>query len=194
VKREPIQGQAGKILLGGLLGLGLAIATAWLSAWPVQMGDDTPRLRVAFRSAHRQTRLCRPPTTAELAGVPAHMRRKELCQAWEIPYRLRIAVDEQTLADHELKGGGMRGDRPVFVEEEFPLVPGVHRVAVAFTPQPPELPAEAAGWRPADRERFVAEGRQAPAWTIHRPITFTPGRVVMLSLGQPSEFIVTGEQ
>ena len=73
-------------------------------------------------------------TPEELAARPVHMRQARECVTTALTYELTTSVDGQVLASTRVRPAGLRGDRPLSVEEEFAVTPGEHAVAVRFAP------------------------------------------------------------
>ena len=73
------------------------------------------------------------PTEAELANLPLHMRRTEICDGELAPFRLVVELDGAAVVDRIVRPAGARADRPVYVLDELKVAPGPHRVAVVFS-------------------------------------------------------------
>ena len=82
-------------------------------------------------------------TPEELAGVPAHMRQTRVCVGGPATYRLQVQLDEHVIADEIVHGGGLRGDRPIYVFRETLVTPGERVITVRFTRQEAGPPAPA---------------------------------------------------
>jgi hypothetical protein len=50
---------------------------------------------------------------------------------------LTAAVDGQIIARKRVRSPGLRGDRPLSIEEDFDIRPGEHAVTVTFSPETP---------------------------------------------------------
>ena len=112
------------------------LATAglgWLSRAPYDPpGGDHAMLRLSWRLRGERVETCRTRTEAELAALPAHMRTPEVCEARLLRYRLVQQVDDAAPDTVTVIPGGARGDRPLFVLRETPLLPGPRRVRVTL--------------------------------------------------------------
>ena len=64
------------------------------------------------------------PSPEELAARPVHMRRTRECVSEALVYDLTAAVDGLIVARKRLHAPGLRGDRPLSVEEELEIRPG----------------------------------------------------------------------
>lgn len=122
-------------LLGALLAVAVTAGIAALSRVPFEAEDDGAVLRLSWRTRSERVQSCRRLSPEELAELPEHMRRTEVCEGRVLPYTLTVAVDGRTLVDDTVRGGGARGDRPIFVLRELPLAPGEHDVRVSFVRQ-----------------------------------------------------------
>ena len=146
-------------IVGGVTALGAAALLAALSRAPLAAyPDDAPVLRLAWSVRPERIEHCRTLTDVELADVPAHMRQRVQCEGRSANYRLRVAVDGVGRLDTLVTGGGVRGDRPVYVFRELPLPAGEHQLAVDFERE--ALPGE------AGRDADSTEETAAPADTL----------------------------
>jgi len=120
-----------------LMGTGVAIAA---TALLVTLSNVTTRVaasedalvRLSWREVGERTRECRPPTEAELAGLPEHMRMDEVCEGRLAAWRLEVRVDGEMRVEREVRPSGAREDRPTYVFEELPVGPGPHELEVDF--------------------------------------------------------------
>ncbi|HEX7091319.1 MAG TPA: hypothetical protein VF192_14350 [Longimicrobiales bacterium] len=113
-------------------GMALAALAALSRAPYREPGADEAVLRLSWRVRGIRVQECRSLTPEELAALPPHMRRPEVCEGRIAPYRLRVRVDGRVLADTLVHAAGAREDRPVYVFREFRVLPGVHRVDLRF--------------------------------------------------------------
>lgn len=112
----------------------LLAGTAWLSQVPAGASPAHGAVRLAWRLPGQSWLDCRELSQAEIARLPAHMRKTRDCRTIHLRYRLRAWVDGEVRVDREVAPLGARGDRPLFVDEDLPAAPGDHRVQVEFTP------------------------------------------------------------
>jgi hypothetical protein len=89
------------------------------------------------------------------------MRQARECASEVLTYALTASVDGRVVARTIVAPAGLRGDRPLLVEEEVDVAPGEHAVSVDFRP------------------RDAASGGVALA--LERRLTFAPGRVVLIT-------------
>jgi ferredoxin len=131
------------------------------SRWPQGTAPDHAVLRLGWRLAGQVLERCRDLTVDELAARPVHMRRPRECVTEVLTYDLTAVVDGEIIARKRVRPPGLRGDRPLSVEEEFDIRPGEHTVTVTFSPASPESGGKV----------LVFDG----------PLRFERGRVVLIS-------------
>jgi len=134
------------------LSIALLAVVAAASGWPQGADADRAALRLGWRLAGQARERCRDLTPEELAARPVHMRRPRECVSEPLAYELTATVDGQLIARKRVRPAGLRGDRPLSVEEEFDVPPGVHAVTVTFTPD--DGPANATALRLDETLRF----------------------------------------
>jgi hypothetical protein len=118
----------GVLLAGATVG-----ALASLSELPFRAeAGEMGLIRLSWRARGELVRECRRLTPDELADVPLHMRREEVCERRILPYRLRVTVDGVPRIDAVVRAGGAHEDRPLFVFAELPVGPGRHHVRLTF--------------------------------------------------------------
>ncbi len=64
--------------------------------------------------------------------LPIHMRNPDACAGALPEYHLRLWIDGELRVDEVVRGGGIRGDRPLTVYRGLPLTPGERQVRVEF--------------------------------------------------------------
>jgi hypothetical protein len=89
-------------------------------------------LRLAFRTPGEFVEACRRPSEEELARLPVHMRRDEICEGRLLPRRLVVRLDGAVVVDDTVQAPGARGDRPLSVFREIPLAPGRYALEVVW--------------------------------------------------------------
>lgn len=122
--------------LAALVAAGAMLALAALSQLPYTppaAGDAV--LRLSWRTRGERVEECRRLSPEEIAALPAHMRREEVCEGRLLPSHLRVEVDGRVLVDDSVRAAGARGDRPLYVFREIPLAPGAHALEVRFARQ-----------------------------------------------------------
>jgi len=170
---------AGVIAVGALAGLGALSQLSYPSRVPEQ---SVIRLTWRVRS-HRQE-ACRRLTPEELAALPPHMRREEVCEGRLLPYHLRVVLDGRTILEEEVRPAGVRADRPLYVYHEIPVAPGEQRLEVEFVRED----VLRAGTRGGDQrptgtiESEAERGRESPAvLRFERRLMLAAGQVTLLT-------------
>lgn len=147
-----------------------AVTLAIVAGSHVTISRDTDTegvLRLAWRARPDRVEDCRPQSEEALAGLPAHMRQTMICEGASATYRLQVQVDGQVVLDEQVRGGGLRHDRPIYVFREIRVAQGDRTVAVRFVRL-----AETAQPQP---------GGVPPSLALERTLRFAPGRVVLSS-------------
>ncbi len=172
-------------LLGGAFGLAATAGLVGLSRvpWTEHPGEHA-ELRLAWRLRSERVRACRRLTAAELARLPAHMRREEVCEGGLRPYRLEVWVDDRPVADDTIRAAGAHADRPLFVLREFELTPGRHDARIRFTPLGPAAPQTVAVAR--ERESPLA----APPLVFTAPLVLAPRQVALITYDEELRALV----
>lgn len=152
-------------------------------------------LRLSWRAIGERIERCRQATAAELEGVPAHMRQPLICEGARVaPYELRVSVDGHVVHDALAPGTGVAGDRPIYVLQEFELVPGPHRIEVRFRRRPEAEPAavprtEEAG-AASEHEREVRRRTIPSPLVLDTAMVIRPGGVVLVTYSAESHTLV----
>lgn len=120
---------------------------------------ETAALRFAWRADHEPVQHCRTPSAEELARLPVHMRRREICERRLPTSRLAVAVDGEMRLDVAVEPVGAERDRPAVVLREIRIAPGTHRVRVEFS----------------------AEGGAGPPRRLAADVTLAPREVVLVT-------------
>ncbi len=93
---------------------------------------DDAVVRTAWRYRGGRVETCRTLTPEELAELPAHMRREQVCEVRAVPYELTVRIDDVEVVRDTVRSSGARADRPLYVNRDLPVSPGRHRVQVRF--------------------------------------------------------------
>ncbi|MDH5565231.1 MAG: hydrogenase iron-sulfur subunit [Myxococcales bacterium] len=123
--------------LGGLAAAGLAalcIGVTWLISDLVYAapGLQGSELVVTFKHPGVVSEDCRVRTPEELADLPAHMRRAEVCDRMRADVRLQVSVDGEPRVRASFRPKGIWHDGNSIAVERVPVAPGEHRVRVAI--------------------------------------------------------------
>lgn len=158
-----------RLLAGGVL-LGLLVHAAHVRLSDPRRGAV---LRLAVRTTAGTAVACRQLGPDELAALPAHMRRPEVCETRATPYRLQVTVSDHPRLDRLYRAAGIRGDRPLTIDEVLSVAPGLHRVRARLVP--------------ADG----AAGAEPRTFSFDAPVEFPEGRIRILALeGDATAFTV----
>ena len=90
-------------------------------------------IRLSWRTASERIEHCRRLSVEEIAELPVHMRREEVCEGRLVPYRLRVALDDSMVIDEVVQPAGARGDRPLFVLRDLAVPAGEYVVTVDWS-------------------------------------------------------------
>jgi len=130
--RSRRHGAGSRALAVALTVLSLA-ALGLLSSLPLPgEAPEEALLRMSWRLRGEEAGECPRPTEEELQALPSHMRNPDACVGELPPYRLRLWVDGSLRLDDQVRGGGLRSDRPLTVYRELTVEPGTHTVRVEF--------------------------------------------------------------
>lgn len=122
--------------VAGLVALLSVLGVAALSRVPNDADHaEDAIIRLSWRTRGEAVRECRTLTPEELAALPVHMQRTEVCEGRVLSRHLHVRVDGRSVVDDTIRAAGARGDRPLYVYYEIPLVPGVHALHVRFVPE-----------------------------------------------------------
>ena len=152
---------AGRFASGGLLLAMLVVVTH------VNVSDPTEGavLGIAVRTMAGTVQDCRTLSEEELAALPQHMRRSQVCETHAVPYRLEVYVDGEPRLDRIYRAAGIHGDRPLTVEERIGVAVGSRAVRIRFAPAESD------------------EGESAPpTYTMEQDVRFEEGRLRIATL------------
>jgi hypothetical protein len=149
-----------RVTLGALVVLLLLAAIRLGSSLPLPAatGPSVSQgvLLLDWRLRGEEAGECLRPTQDPSSSLPAHMQNPGACAGELPPYRLRLWVDGTLAADHLVRGGGLRGDRPLTVHETHLLPPGERELRILFER---ESPGEGALTLQIESRVAVAPGR-----------------------------------
>ncbi len=177
----PPDGDAHKRLLGvwrGIFSLALLTVVAALGQIPYGRPTGEAVLRLALRTTATRLEICRQPAEAELAALPVHMRRTEICD-WVAPsYRLRVAIDGRGVLDRLVEAGGMKADRPRTVDAQMTWPPGTVRLVVRYEP---DLGSTESGDRPESTPE-AAPDPPLPVYRLDETVELQADRITLVQL------------
>jgi hypothetical protein len=152
-----------------------ASETAMEGVGPADATPEVPAvLRFSWRAASRLVEECRRLSDEDLARLPVHMRREEVCEGRLLPYRLRVTLNDRLVVDEIVEPAGARGDRPLFVFHELVVRPGEYRVEVEWERVRPDFGGG-------------GEARNASGSTGSSPSPSVPRPVGAAETGTPAE-------
>lgn len=123
---------AGAALVALLVVLGIAALSR--VPYDAEHAEDAI-IRLSWRTRGDQVRECRTLSPEELANLPVHMQRTEVCEGRVLSRHLLVQVDGRSVVDDTVRPAGARGDRPLYVYYDIPVPPGVHALHVRFVPE-----------------------------------------------------------
>lgn len=187
------------VVLIGALGVGLAR----LSTSDLRVSESPDAiLRLSIGARPERIEVCREQSKEALEEVLPQMRQRLLCEGTTARYRLEVRRNDQLLLSRNVRGGGLRHDRQLYVYRELPLPPGPSSIAVRFVRLDTVIAAttdereehdegerrdESQGIAP-DRARREAEERRRrreeaipPALHLDTIITLAPREVVLVT-------------
>lgn len=133
----------GRTAAATIITAAFVLILAALARAPYQpRGGDDALLRFSWRLPAPAHEDCRRRTADELEALPSHMRTPEVCERVVARYAMVTQIADAPADTVALKGGGVKGDRPLFVLFDRPMDPGRHRVRVALTRSSPGAPPE----------------------------------------------------
>lgn len=171
--------------LQALVPAGLLAALAFAVRFPVGQPAEQAQLLLLGRMVGERVRVCRDLTPEELVRVPRHMQApgQRSCEQSLLPYRLRVWLDGALRIDTAVRPSGLRGDRPVYVQEALTLPPGSFAVRIAFDPEP--AAGGAAGAEDAAHAQAMAEAlARATHYGLERTLVLAKGQVARLELDE----------
>jgi hypothetical protein len=166
-------GMSWQRLLGGIIPFTVVVfmAVAWLSDFPTGKARENTVIHFGWRLAGAKVKVCRKWQAGELENLPSHMRAPQFCDEQGVNYNLTVILDGKEIIHKAFTPPGVRGDRPLFVFEEYPLHPGIHQVYVKFAPDTEALELQRDSGAPLlEQYRYVGE------------INAKAGRIVLVEL------------
>ncbi len=174
---------------GGIVAAaGVLVLVRFLSFLTYTFDRDAGSIvRLAWRARGETVRDCRRLTPAELAKLPVHMRQEQVCEGRVLPYRLRVELDRVRAVDRLIHGAGAREDRPLYVLQDLPVRPGVHRLAVLFALERPSTAPD----RPGEGEEEESPRLATPAQlAFDTTLTVATRRILLVTYDEERERLV----
>lgn len=142
-----------------------AIAIAWVSVAPMRLYESPDAVvRVSLGARPERIETCREVSDEELETLQPQMRQRVVCEGTTARYRLEVRRGGALLASQEVRGGGLRHDRQLYVYLELRVRSGQSSLDVRFVrldsaPTPREPEPERVAEREAEREEHDVDNR-----------------------------------
>ncbi|MCO5113427.1 MAG: cytochrome b N-terminal domain-containing protein [Bdellovibrionaceae bacterium] len=117
-----------------IVSLGLVFLIAGLTRIPGGAGEEEGLLRVSIRLVGQNEKSCQEPSAEEMAKLPIHMRATEVCTYRALSYQLKLSIDGKEHLNEQVHPGGLRRDRPIYVNHEIKVATGVRDVQFSMEP------------------------------------------------------------
>ena len=170
-------------IAGAAVAMAGAVGVVHGSHVPVSLdtGSDAV-LRVAWSARPERVETCRTLSDSALDALPEHMRQRTVCAGASARYHLEVRRDERVIATAELRGGGLRGDRQLYVFRELAIPSGTSDIAVRLvrldsTVSPDATDAEAEDRQDDAGRRSTRERPDADVSRSRRLADMVPARL-----------------
>lgn len=161
---------------GVVLGTAAVFGLAAASRLPYPAADaEQAVLRLSWRSQGARLEECRRLSPEELAELPVHMRRAEVCEGRLLPHELVVELDGVRVVRETILPAGARGDRPLYVHREMALAPGARRLSVRFAREGAGA-ADAPGGPPGEHAAAPPARLE-----LDRPVELRAGEVLLVT-------------
>lgn len=121
-------------LLAATLTSAVLLGVAWGSVSPLRVaGADDAILRISLGARPERIEICREQSNEELAKLAPQMRQSVICEGTTARYRLQVRRNGELLHSQEVRGGGLRHDRQLYVSRDLrvPVGPAAFAVHLA---------------------------------------------------------------
>ena len=119
------------LAVGGALVLALSLFVVWgPSHVPFGGAEQAPELVVSFKHPGRNDQRCEAVSEEELAKLPPHMRRAEICERSRADVWLRVEVDGEVVHEQAYAPKGLSRDGSSVAVARIPVKDGPRRVNV----------------------------------------------------------------
>ncbi len=101
------------------------------ATWPIYRHFEADKAQLTISLAHSAKRLseCRRLSAAEIAELPANMRKPLDCPRERLPVLIELDLDGQTIVKKSVPPAGLFGDGPSQIYENFTIPAGGHTLA-----------------------------------------------------------------
>ncbi len=118
-------------LLAATLTSAVLLGVAWGSVSPLRVaGADDAILRISLGARPERIEICREQSNEELAKLAPQMRQSVICEGTTARYRLQVRRNGELLHSQEVRGGGLRHDRQLYVSRDLRVPVGPAAFAV----------------------------------------------------------------
>lgn len=157
-----------RLALQVAVALALLLGIEALAHLPLGAPAAGAAIRLAVRTAAGKIEICRDVPAEELARLPLHMRQPRICSEQPVAYRLSLQVDGAMTHDIRAERRGLRGDRPLVIDDLVALPAGRHDLVVLLEPEVPPGTAEA-----------IAAG--LPRGELRQSVDLPAGRIALVT-------------
>lgn len=112
----------------------LMAAFGILSSFPFKKDFSESVLRLALRIPSQTEETCTDKNKEDAIKQLQHMRSGKICSKKPIDFHLQVMVDDEKILIKKISAKGIHGDKPMVLEKDFVLKPGVHKVQVILSP------------------------------------------------------------
>lgn len=107
------------------------LAVAWGSVSPLRVASGADAtLRISLGARPERIEICREQSNEELAKLAPQMRQSVICEGTTARYRLQVRRNGELLHSQEVRGGGLRHDRQLYVSRDLRVPVGPAAFAV----------------------------------------------------------------
>lgn len=107
------------------------LAVAWGSVSPLRVASGAyATLRISLGARPERIEICREQSNEELAKLAPQMRQSVICEGTTARYRLQVRRNGELLHSQEVRGGGLRHDRQLYVSRDLRVPVGSAAFAV----------------------------------------------------------------
>ncbi len=166
-----------RLVLQLAVALGILLGVEALAHLPLGAPAEGAAIRLAVRTAAGKIEICHNVSAEELAQLPIHMRRPRICAEQPVAYRLTLNVDGVPVHAIRAERRGMRGDRPLVIDDLVAIPAGRRAIFVTLEPEvPPGTPE--------------ATADALPRGELRQTIDLPPGRIALVTWGASSGLTV----
>ena len=186
-------------IAGAVFALAGAVGIVHGSHVPVTLDPgEHAVLRVAFGARPERIEVCRDLSSEEQKALPAHMRQSTSCEGTTARYHIEVRRDGQMISTAELRGGGLRSDRQLYLFREIRIPSGPSHLEVSLVrvdsiamATPATMPG-VADPVPFDSARARRHDGEVPARVeLQENVTLAPREVLLITYDAESRGLRT---